>query len=107
MTVTNIKVFYLEDPSSILIIMLSRGLFLFSCYLKKLNLSLKTLLAIIYKAYSSQWLFKWCVFVPFHLFPCCGIKPKYVLIENVFGSKDRVERRKSIGKCFINEKTFI
>lgn len=46
MTVTNIKVFYLEDPSSILIIMLSRGLFLFSCYLKKLNLSLKTLLAI-------------------------------------------------------------
>jgi hypothetical protein len=46
MTVTNIKVFYLEDPSSILIIMLSRGLFLVSCYLKTLNLSLKTLLAI-------------------------------------------------------------
>jgi hypothetical protein len=46
MTVTNIKVLYLKDPTSILIIMLSRDLFLFSCYLKKLNLSLTTLLAI-------------------------------------------------------------
>jgi hypothetical protein len=46
MTVTNIKVLYLKDPTSILIIMLSRDLFLFSCYLKKLNLSLATLFAI-------------------------------------------------------------
>jgi hypothetical protein len=29
---------------------------------------------------------------------------KYVFIENVFGSKDRVERRKTLGKCFINGK---
>jgi hypothetical protein len=31
----------------------------------------------------------------FHLFPRCGVKPKYVFIENVFGSKDRLERRKA------------
>jgi hypothetical protein len=31
----------------------------------------------------------------FHLFPRCGVKAKYVFIENVFGSKDRVERRKA------------
>jgi hypothetical protein len=27
----------------------------------------------------------------FYLFPRCGLKAKYVFIENVFGSKDRVE----------------
>jgi hypothetical protein len=37
----------------------------------------------------------------------CDVKPKYVFIENVSGSKDRVERTKSMGKCFINWKTFI
>jgi hypothetical protein len=31
----------------------------------------------------------------FHLFPRCGVKAKYVFIENVFGSKDRIERRKA------------
>jgi hypothetical protein len=31
----------------------------------------------------------------FHLFPSCDVKSKYVLIENVFGSKDRVEGRKA------------
>jgi hypothetical protein len=32
--------------------------------------------------------------VCFYLFPRCGVKTKYVFMENVFGSKDRVERRK-------------
>jgi hypothetical protein len=32
----------------------------------------------------------------FHLFPHCGVKPKYyAFIENVFGSKGGVERRKA------------
>jgi hypothetical protein len=30
----------------------------------------------------------------FYLFPRCGVKAKYVFSENVFGSKNRVERRK-------------
>jgi hypothetical protein len=31
----------------------------------------------------------------FPFIPRCGVKPKYVFIENVFGSKDRVNRRKA------------
>jgi hypothetical protein len=31
----------------------------------------------------------------FHLFPRCGVKANYVYIENVLGSKDRVERSKA------------
>jgi hypothetical protein len=33
-------------------------------------------------------------------------KPKYASIESVFGGKDRVEKE-SMGRCFINGKTFI
>jgi hypothetical protein len=29
-----------------------------------------------------------------NMFPRCGVKAKYIFIENVFGSKDQVERRK-------------
>jgi hypothetical protein len=31
----------------------------------------------------------------FYLFPRCGVKAKYVFIENVFSSKDRVEKKKT------------
>jgi hypothetical protein len=31
----------------------------------------------------------------FYLFPRCGVKAKYVFIENVFDSKDRVEKKKT------------
>jgi hypothetical protein len=32
----------------------------------------------------------------FYLFPRCGVKAKYVFVENVFGSKDRVEKKKTL-----------
>jgi hypothetical protein len=41
----------------------------------------------------------------FRLFSRCGVKPKYVSIESVFGGKDRIEKE-SMGRCFINGKTF-
>jgi hypothetical protein len=37
----------------------------------------------------------------FYLFPRCGVMAKYVFIENVFGSKDRVERRKTWGSALL------
>jgi hypothetical protein len=41
-----------------------------------------------------------------YLFLDCAVKAKYVLIENVFGSKDRVEKENT-GKCFIKGKNFL
>jgi hypothetical protein len=31
----------------------------------------------------------------FHLFPHCGVKPKYVFVECVLGTEDRIKRRKA------------
>jgi hypothetical protein len=42
-----------------------------------------------------------------YLVPRCGVKAKYVFIEKVFGSKDRVRAKENMGKCFINWKTFL
>jgi hypothetical protein len=45
--------------------------------------------------------------VCFYLFPRCGVKANYVYIENVFGSKDRVERRKAWESTLLMAKTFL
>jgi hypothetical protein len=37
----------------------------------------------------------------FYLFPRCGVKAKYVFTENIFDSKDRVERRKPLESALL------